>query len=105
MYHTRKSLYDRSLEKTPEQVFVNSLRREFELSPAESSGILELAKSCLFGEVPQTLGKLKYLCASVNAKHGKPLSEQEMVWWNCCWMAGLRIWMCCAARVCERFVS
>ena len=79
MYHTRKSLYDRSLEKTPERVFVNSLRREFELSPAESSGILELAKSCLFGEVPQTLGKLKYLCASVNAKHGKPLSEQEMV--------------------------
>ena len=43
MYHTRKSLYDRSLEKTPERVFVNSLRREFELSPAESSGILELA--------------------------------------------------------------
>ena len=79
MYHTRKSLYDRSLEKTPEQVFVNSLRREFELSPAESSGILDLAKSCLFGEVPQTLGKLKYLFASVNAKHGKPLSEQEMV--------------------------
>ena len=78
MYHTRKSLYDRSLEKTPERVFVNSLRREFELSPAESSGILELAKSCLFGEVPQTLGKLKYLCASVNARHGKP-SEQEIV--------------------------
>ena len=40
---------------------------------------LELAKSCLFGEVPQTLGKMKYLCASVNAKHGKRLSEQEMV--------------------------
>ncbi len=79
MYHTHKSLYDRSLEKTPEQVFINSLRQEFELSPAESSGILELAKSCLFGEVPQTLGKLKYLCASVKAKHGKPLGEQEMI--------------------------
>ena len=79
MYHTRKSLYDRSLEKTPEQVFINSLRHEFELSPAESNGILELAKSCLFGEVPQTLGKLKYLCASLQAKHGKPLREQEMV--------------------------
>ena len=51
MYHTRKSLYDRSLEKTPEQVFINSLRREFELSLAESSRTLELAKSCLFGEV------------------------------------------------------
>ncbi len=79
MFHTSKSLYDRSLEKTPEQVFINSLRREFELSPAESLGVLELAKSCLFGELPQTLGKLKFLCASRKAKHGKPLSEQDMV--------------------------
>jgi biotin operon repressor len=72
-------LYDRSLEKTPEQVFINSLRREFELSPAESMGILDLAKSCLFGEVPQMLGKLKFLCASKRAIHGKPLGEQEKV--------------------------
>ena len=79
MYNTHRSLYDRSLEKTPEQVFINSLRQEFELSPAESIGVLELAKRCLFGELPQTLGKLKYLCASIKAKHGKPLSEQEMV--------------------------
>jgi len=79
MYHTSRSLYDRSLEKTPERVFINSLKSEFELSPAESLGILELAKSCLFGEVPQTLGKLRYLCASKRARHGKPLGEQEMV--------------------------
>jgi biotin operon repressor len=79
MLHTHRSLYDRSLEKTPEQVFINSLRQEFELSPAESSGVLELAKRCLFGEVPQTLGKMRYLCASLKAKHGRPLSEQEMV--------------------------
>jgi hypothetical protein len=79
MYHTYGSLYDRSLEKTPEQVFINSLRKEYELSPAESAGILELAKVCLFGTLPQTLGRLKFLCASKKAKHGKPLSEQEMV--------------------------
>lgn len=79
MYTTYNSLYDRSLEKTPEQIFINSLRKEFELSPAESSGVLELAKRCLFGELPKTLGRLKYLCASKQAKHGKPLSEQEMV--------------------------
>ena len=79
MLHTHKSLYDRCLEKTPEQVFVNSLRREFELSPAESLGILELAKSCLFGKSPKTLGKIKILCASRKAKHGRPLGEQEMV--------------------------
>ncbi|MCA9733504.1 hypothetical protein KC799_15320 [candidate division KSB1 bacterium] len=59
MLHTHKSLYDRSLEKTPEQVFMNSLRKEFELSPAECLGILELAKSCLFGTVPKVLGKMK----------------------------------------------
>lgn len=79
MYHSRSSLYDRSLEKTPEQVFINSLRREFELSPAESAGILDLAKQCLFGEVPQTLGKIRVLCASRKAKHGKPLGEQDMI--------------------------
>ena len=79
MYNTRSSLYDRCLEKTPEQVFINSLRKEFELSPAESQGVLELAKGCLFGTVPKTLGKVKILCASLQAKHGKPLSDQDMV--------------------------
>lgn len=77
MYSTNKSLYDRSLEKTPEQLFINSLRKEYELSPAESQGILELAKSCLFGEVPKLLGKQKFLCASKKAKHGRALKEQE----------------------------
>jgi DNA-binding CsgD family transcriptional regulator len=79
VYHTHRSLYDRSLEKTPEQVFINTLKKDFELSPAESKGVLELAKVCLFGEVPKTLGKVKILCASLSAKHGKPLGEQEMV--------------------------
>lgn len=83
MYITNKSasggLYDRSLEKTPEQLFINSLRKEYELSPAESLGILELAKSSLFGEVPKLLGKQKFLCASIKAKHGRALKDQEMV--------------------------
>lgn len=79
MYSTNKSLYDRSLEKTPEQLFINSLRREYELSPAESAGILELAKRCLFGEVPEILGKQKFLCASRRARHGRALKEQEIL--------------------------
>lgn len=79
MYSTNSSLYERSLEKTPEQLFINSLRKEYELSPAESQGILELAKSCLFGEVPKILGKQKFLCASRKAKHGRALKEQEMI--------------------------
>ena len=79
MYHTHSSLYDRSLEKTPEQVFINSLRKKFELSPAESAGILELTKRCLFGEIPQTLGRIRFLCASRKAKHGKPLGDQDII--------------------------
>jgi hypothetical protein len=79
MYTTNKSLYDRCLEKTPEQLFINSLRKEYELSPAESIGILELAKSCLFGEVPKQAGKQKFLCASRKAKHGRSLKEQELI--------------------------
>jgi hypothetical protein len=60
-------------------VFINSIRKEFELSPAESQGILQLATACLFGEIPQSEGKIKYLCASRTARHGKPLSEQDLI--------------------------
>ncbi len=77
MYITNKGLYDRSLEKTPEQLFINSLRKEYELSPVESAGILELAKNCLFGEVPEILGKQKFLCASRRAKHGRTLNSRK----------------------------
>jgi len=72
-------LYDRSLEKTPEQLFINSLRKEYELSPAESQVVLELVESCLFGEVPNVLGKQRFLCTSKKAKHGNDLKEQEML--------------------------
>jgi hypothetical protein len=67
------------LEKTPEQIFINSLRKEFEFSSAESKSVLELAKSCLFGEVPKTVGKQRFVCASLTAHHGRPLKDQEKV--------------------------
>ena len=58
-------------------MFVNSLRREYELSPAASKSILELAKECLFGRVPEAVGKQRFICASLKATHGRPLREQE----------------------------
>ncbi|MCF7802049.1 MAG: DUF1670 domain-containing protein [Candidatus Marinimicrobia bacterium] len=79
MLHTGKSLYDRSLEKTQEQVFINSLRQEFELSPAESQGVLDLAERCLYGEAPSKVGVIKFICASQTAKHGKPLKDQDLL--------------------------
>ena len=69
-------IYDRCLEKTPEQLFIGTLRREFELSPATSLGILETAKECLFGSLPETTGKIRFICASMKAKHGKHLWQQ-----------------------------
>jgi len=72
-------IYDRCLEKTPEQLFVGVLRREFELSPAASLGILEAAKEHLFSPVPETAGMLRFVCASKEAKHGKVLGEQDKV--------------------------
>jgi biotin operon repressor len=72
-------IYDRCLEKTPEQLFIGTLRREFELSPAASLGILEAAKEHLFGPLPETAGKIRFICASREAKHGKPLFEQDKV--------------------------
>jgi len=79
MLHTHKSVYDRSLEKTREQVFINSLRKEFELSPAESQGVLELAQRCLFGEAPSKLGQIRFICASIKSQHGKPLKDQDLL--------------------------
>jgi biotin operon repressor len=72
-------IYDRCLEKTPEQLFVGVLRREFELSPAASLGVLEAAKEHLFSPLPKTAGKVLFICASRKAKHGKPLGEQDKV--------------------------
>jgi len=72
-------IYDRCLEKTPEQLFIGVLRREFELSPASSLAILQAAKEHLFCPLPEIAGKLRFICASKDAKHGKPLGEQDKV--------------------------
>lgn len=71
MYQTYKNVYDRSKEKTREQIFINSLRKEFELSPAESQGVLDLAQRCLFGEVPSNVGMIRFICTSQKAKRRK----------------------------------
>jgi biotin operon repressor len=58
-------------------LFIGALRREFELSPAASLGILEAAKEHLFSPIPETAGQQRFVCASKNAKNGKALGEQD----------------------------
>ena len=77
MDHVVQAVGDGALSKTPEGVFRSRLRTEFEVSPAVGRAILELARECLFGEIPQTPGRLLFWCASRGARHGVPLEEQE----------------------------
>ena len=44
---------DRTLAKTPEGVLAGRLRQEFEFSPAMSLAVVELARECLLGEIPE----------------------------------------------------
>jgi biotin operon repressor len=74
-----REVVDRSLAKTPEGVLASRLRQEFELSPAVSLAVVELASECLMGEIPRTPGKLLFDCASRRARHGVPLTEQAKV--------------------------
>lgn len=69
----------RCLSKTPEGVFAGRLRREFELSPALSEAIVELATECLREEIPRAPGRLVFYCASRKACHGVPLTDQMKV--------------------------
>lgn len=78
---------DRVLCKTPEGVFQSRLREEFELSPAVGRAIRELARECLFGEIPQTPGKLLFWCASGVRVTGFPWRSRRRralcwPWWT-----------------------
>ena len=79
MIGVEDSVVHRRVSKTPEGVFASRLRREYEVSPAVSVGIVELARECLFGSIPETPGKLLFDCASRGARHGIPLTDQAKV--------------------------
>lgn len=88
MQSTLSEVTDRCLSKTPEGMLSSRLQREFELSPAVSKGIVELASECLLGEIPATPGRLLFWCASRRARHGVPLTDQMKVCVSLTLMAG-----------------
>lgn len=75
----RKAEYERLGKKTREHRFVETLEREFELSPRESVGILEVAKETLLASWGQGEGQVLYTCVSKDEGAGKKMEEMKKV--------------------------
>lgn len=76
----RKAEYGRLRKKTKEHQFVETLRWEYELSPRESSGILETAKEILLTSPEvRSDGQLQYTCVRKEEGAGKNMEEMKKV--------------------------
>ena len=75
----RKAEYRRLGKKTREHQFVETLAREFEFSPRESIGILEVAKETLLSLPTKGEGQILYTCVSKEEGAGKKMEEMKKV--------------------------
>lgn len=74
----KKAIRERLRVKTPEQQLINRLRKEFEFSPAECRGVVEVAQESLASGNGVRVGQVKYIGVHKEARHGKPLEELAM---------------------------
>ncbi len=75
----RRAEYGRLGKKTREREFVEALRREFELSPRESRGVLELVGEMFFGNREVRTGQVLYTAVSAEEGPGKPMDSLRKV--------------------------
>ena len=75
----RQREYGRLREKTREHQFVQQLEREFELSPRESRGVLEVVQETFFDKGELQRGQMEYVCAHADAGAGKAMGELRKV--------------------------
>lgn len=80
MLHTCKCVYNRSLEKTRDQVFINSFRKEFELSPTESQEALDLTQRGLFGEIHPVQGPTRFFFLSHPSIHEQACQSKMLLY-------------------------
>lgn len=80
-YHSehRRAEYKRLAQKTREEGFIESLQREFELSPRESRGILELVSEQFFDNRERRDGQIEYVGVSAEEGAGKTIEEMKKV--------------------------
>ncbi|HLG27443.1 MAG TPA: DUF1670 domain-containing protein [Paenisporosarcina sp.] len=80
-YHSehRRAEYKRLEQKTREGGFIESLHREFELSPRESRGVLELVSEQFFDNRERRDGQIEYVGVSAEEGAGKTIEEMKKV--------------------------
>jgi hypothetical protein len=75
----RQREYGRLGRKTREEQFVHQLEREFELSPRESRGILEVVQETLLNKQELQSGQMEYVCVHAEEGAGKTIEEMRKV--------------------------
>lgn len=75
----RQAEYNRLRKKTREREFVDRLEREFEFSPRESRGVLEVVEETFFDNREIGAGQVEYTCVSAEEGPGKPMEELKKV--------------------------
>jgi hypothetical protein len=71
--------YGRLSQKTREQQFVHQLEREFELSPRESRGILEVVQETFIDKQELKNGQIGYVCVHADEGAGKTIEQMRKV--------------------------
>jgi len=75
----RQAEYDRLRKKTREHEFVDRLEREFEFSPRESCGVLEVVGEMFFDNREIGAGQIECTCVSAEEGPGKTIEELKKV--------------------------
>lgn len=75
----RQREYGRLRQKTREHQFVYQLEREFELSPRESRGILEVVQETFIDKQERERGQIEYVCVHAEEGAGKSIEEMRKV--------------------------
>jgi len=75
----RRAAYGRLRKKTQEHEFVDRLEREFEFSPRESRGVLDVVTEMFFDNRELGAGQVDYTCVSAEEGSGKSMDELQKV--------------------------
>ena len=75
----RQAEYNRLRKKTREREYVERLEREFEFSPRESRGVLEVVGETFFDNREMGAGEIEYTCASAEEGPGKSMGDLKKV--------------------------
>lgn len=75
----RRAAYGRLRKKTQEHEFVERIEREFEFSPRESRGVLDVVTEMFFDNREIGAGQVEYTCVSAEEGPGKPMEDLRKV--------------------------